>query len=549
MKRVAGLFVVLAAVGGCVTTEKGPPWGGGANPGSCGTCGTHGAPPSVPGMMGPWGQPVAMAAPYSAAPPAGEAAARAMLARHMPIDLVQTAGVAPPPGAPSGIQRAGGPVPGAPMGGPVPGAPMGGPIPAPNLPPAQAISPPGVPFAPPVPGLPNMVPTGVVASVGALTGPTPNRFPTKRTEVRFAGPAGMNIAWFAPSPDGKQGFSSTQLEAPARYNFVQAALYRLKLSNIPNRPGLELYPTLEVVPSNAKTDPFLAHSAVPVVFTEEDFDQVAAGNFLVKVIYLPDPQFQDVATIGPDEVVSSRLEPGADPVAEAYRRGNILLIVRMGNIDLEAPNTPAMDAPSPYMLKPQVPPGLVGQAGAQQTPGGMPRPQMPMAGMPQMPGAPPGTTMTPYGPAVMTPNGPVLVTPNGPMMLTPNGPAPLSQEALGNMLRPPQAPGATPPAGGPVQGIPTGSQPQQQPAAPNTPVSQLPDVPVTRTQYPVTETAPGATSQTVAESQPTTVVQPKETRRWLFGGPSITTESSSSSPAPAVETKPSNGSRRWLFGK
>ena len=43
---------------------------------------------------------------------------------------------------------------------------------------------------------------------------------------------------------------------------------------------------------NAKTTTFLAHSAVPIRFTEEDLEQVAAGNFIVKVIYLPDPQFQ-----------------------------------------------------------------------------------------------------------------------------------------------------------------------------------------------------------------------------------------------------------------
>src|SRR5206468_1188361 len=134
-------------------------------------------------------------------------------------------------------------------------------------------------------------------------------------------------------------------------NFLQAAIYRLKISDIANRPGLELYPTLEVVPSNSKTDPFLAHSSVPISFTDEDFDQVAAGNFVVKVIYLPDPQFQDLATTGPDEVVSSRLEPGVDPIAEAHRRGSILLVVRVGNILLEMPHSPAMDEPNPYMGK------------------------------------------------------------------------------------------------------------------------------------------------------------------------------------------------------
>src|SRR5205823_1768884 len=126
-------------------------------------------------------------------------------------------------------------------------------------------------------------------------------------------PAGMKVSWYAPGGEpGKGGFGSNQIEAPGRYNFVQAAIYRLKLSDIPGRPGLELYPTLEVVPCNAKTEAFLAHSAVPVAFTDEDFEQVAAGNYLVKVIYLPDPQFQDLAAAGPDEVVSTRLEPGAD---------------------------------------------------------------------------------------------------------------------------------------------------------------------------------------------------------------------------------------------
>src|SRR5262249_37566808 len=149
------------------------------------------------------------------------------------------------------------------------------------------------------------------------------------------------------------------------------------------------YPTLEVVPANRKTEAFLAHSAVPVVFTEEDLDQVTSGNYVVKVIYLPDPQFQDLATTGPDEVVSSRLEPGVDPIAEACRRGSILLVVRVGNIDLEAPNTPAMNAPSPYQ---QMRPGMPGcqVQNLPPYPQQMPQMGMGMPGMPGMPGMGPG---------------------------------------------------------------------------------------------------------------------------------------------------------------
>src|SRR5262249_39076065 len=218
--------------------------------------------------------------------------------------------------------------------------------------------------------------------------------------VRFVGPPGMKISWYGPTSDGKGGFGPQYLEAPARYNYLQASIYRLKLSDIPNRPGVELYPTLEVVPAKAKTCTFLAHSAVPVAFTEEDFDQVAAGNFVVKVIYLPDPQFQDLAATGPDEVVSSRLEPGVDPIIEAKRRGCILLVVRLGNIDLEAPNTPAMDAPNPFApVHPvpapgAVPPLLPPPPGARRAPAKPPMPNMPNQMAPNMSPAPP---MVPHG--------------------------------------------------------------------------------------------------------------------------------------------------------
>ena len=86
-----------------------------------------------------------------------------------------------------------------------------------------------------------------------------------------------------------------------------------------------------------RTEAFLAHNAIPVQFTEEDFDQVLSGNFVTKVIYLPDPEFQELALAGVETLVSTRLDPGVDPVVEADRRGAILAIVRLGNKDLQAP--------------------------------------------------------------------------------------------------------------------------------------------------------------------------------------------------------------------
>jgi hypothetical protein len=223
---------------------------------------------------------------------------------------------------------------------------------------------------------------------------------------------------------------------PGRYNFIQASIYRVKLTDIPGRPGLELYPSIEVVPANAKTEAFLAHNYVPVSFTNEDLDQIVAGNYLTKVIYLPDAQYQGPTATMPDEIVSTRLEPGADPIAEAVKRGHILAVIRVGGIDLEAANTPGLENQGPYgQPKPNT--GGAGQHhgghGAapmpQQGPNVLPvalqsqqRPTLPgvAAAVPTgMPGTPPVVT-PPSGPVVNVPAPPKM----GPMVPAPNGSLP-----------------------------------------------------------------------------------------------------------------------------
>jgi hypothetical protein len=151
------------------------------------------------------------------------------------------------------------------------------------------------------------------------------------SQIYFVGPEGLTINWDVTAP-GR--FDSEQLVAPARYNFPQGALYRLKLTNIPGRPGVELFPSIEVAPTLPRTEAFLAHNAIPVEFTDEDFDQVMTGNFVTKVIYLPDPEFQEPALAGVGTLVSTKLDPGVDPIVEADRKGAIMAIVRLGNKDL-----------------------------------------------------------------------------------------------------------------------------------------------------------------------------------------------------------------------
>ncbi len=218
-------------------------------------------------------------------------------------------------------------------------------------------------------------------------------------QVRFM-PAGLRVYW-ATAPGV---FTSEPLICPASMEFPQGAIYRLKLTNIPgeNREEVALYPTLEVGPATPRTEAFLAHNKIPVQFTLMDFDQVLAGNFVTKVIYLPDEEFQDaVAAI--EELVSTRLEPGQDPIIEADRRGTILAIVRMGNKDLELPGA---GAANPVIqnasynpadpANPGVAPGAAGAAGAYPMPPGM----VPGGPVPEHAGP---TTVPPYITGVTTP--------------------------------------------------------------------------------------------------------------------------------------------------
>ncbi len=189
-----------------------------------------------------------------------------------------------------------------------------------NLPPAEMLMEPGPGVGGPGPGI---MATAELASPFVRT-----------SQVAFVSPDGMAVGWDVGSPGS---FDSEPLIVPGRYNFPQGNIYRIKLTNIPGRPGVELYPTLEIGPPTPRTEAYLAHNAIPVQFTEEDFDQVLSGNFVTKVIYLPDPEFQELALAGVETLVSTRLDPGVDPIVEADRRGAIMAIVRIGNKDLETP--------------------------------------------------------------------------------------------------------------------------------------------------------------------------------------------------------------------
>ena len=208
-----------------------------------------------------------------------------------------------------------------------------------NMPPAARLAEPGPMVGGPGPGvlMPETIP---VPGYGA-----PAVAPT--IQILFNQPQSMNILYDVV---GDGTFGSEPLVVPGRVEFTQGGIFRLKLTDIPGREGVELYPTVEVGTASYRTAAFLAHNALAIQFTEEDLDQALSSNFVTKVIYLPDPEFQGEAISGIDTLVSSRLEPGLDPIIEADRRGSILAIVRLGNKDVELSGAGGAGMPYAGML-------------------------------------------------------------------------------------------------------------------------------------------------------------------------------------------------------
>jgi hypothetical protein len=246
-------------------------------------------------------------------------------------------------------------------------------------------------------------PGGPQFSAATMGGPSAGpasgrRFVTTKSQVYFLDPDGMMIGWqTGTGPNGERVYLPPQLTVPARYNFNQGFIYRLKISNIPGRASAILYPTIEVAPTTPATDAYLAHNAIPIQFTPEDFDQVIdGGNFVTKVIYLPDPKYQELAVSGVETLVSTRLEPGVDPIVEADKRGTILLIVRLGAIDLEMPGAPGGLPTGPI--------GTVGTAVSAPTHLEAPVTELPPGALPPgaVPPPPPGEEVVPLDEAPVT---------------------------------------------------------------------------------------------------------------------------------------------------
>ena len=118
--------------------------------------------------------------------------------------------------------------------------------------------------------------------------------------------------------------------APVRAGMLIGQVYRFRATNIPLHPGLEVFPTIEVIDRLYTPRGQEVRFAVPVELTTEDLLLASDGKFVTRVIYLEDPR--QALPIQEDPQTQNWFEaaPGRDPLAMADRLGRPVAILRLG---------------------------------------------------------------------------------------------------------------------------------------------------------------------------------------------------------------------------
>lgn len=174
-------------------------------------------------------------------------------------------------------------------------------------------------------------PPGTVASWAAQAGRIP---PFYFQPVKVYLPSEGRVTFYDQRPD-----RPVEVEAPAQAALLVGRVYRFKVDNMPEFPGVEFYPSIELVdrlhPPQDKIDQF------PVEFelTMEEFDWAADGRLITKVVYLEQPQRVSLTRLEAPRKTET-LMPAQNALAEADDRGRPMAIVRLGG---RTPDAGGMD--------------------------------------------------------------------------------------------------------------------------------------------------------------------------------------------------------------
>jgi hypothetical protein len=121
-------------------------------------------------------------------------------------------------------------------------------------------------------------------------------------------------------------------------------VYRLRVGNIPNLEGFEVFPSVEVIDRLCPPPGQATRFPVPIEIEQQDLELAAAGKYITRIIYVEDPKNAMPARDLPDQQRVYEVRAHEDPLEVADEIGRPIAILRMGS------RTPDVDPSSGRFL-------------------------------------------------------------------------------------------------------------------------------------------------------------------------------------------------------
>jgi hypothetical protein len=184
--------------------------------------------------------------------------------------------------------------------------------------------------------LDHRAPTGQAAHFNVLARPSIHAYPQP---VKITVPGSAKVTFFnGVQPEG------VTVDAPGQAKLPVGYAYRVKISELSEYPGLELYPTVEVLDRLHPPADQIDNFPIPIELTADEIEAVMQDRMVTKVVYLerqdlPRPQHRRAA------VEISEVPPTVNLLENAHRMGRPVAILRLGGRTLSAGEDGALAAP------------------------------------------------------------------------------------------------------------------------------------------------------------------------------------------------------------
>ena len=173
-----------------------------------------------------------------------------------------------------------------------------------------------------IPLLNDNMPPGMIGSIQLQRQPNLRGY---FQPIELTGPKGMR---FALVSDGMFGDNFPQ---PVRAAVLVGAVYRFRAVGLPNEPGVELFPSVEVVDRTYPPAEREHRFPIPIELDSTDIEAALRGELVTRVIYLEDSTYAEPVSYagGPQRVFDVKQNEDTLKTADAF--GRPLAILRIGS--------------------------------------------------------------------------------------------------------------------------------------------------------------------------------------------------------------------------